>query len=166
MSLLSQHVSTKCTLMNYNKSQIDLSPLGPDLLVLIKHFNSGFRPEPHKINSMVFLTVSSKNFQQLSIKIDLLTSWMNLEKISMLSNCCFYHFLLFHPVACFRLIKSKTGVIFDQIGRSILSSRSCVTCALNLTEYERRFFFKRRYLFFLSPAFCFPEFSAEDVSIN
>ena len=45
-------------------------------------------------------------------------------------------------------------------------SRSWITCALNVAEYERRFFFKWRYLFFLSPTFRFPNVSDEDVSID
>ena len=115
---------------------------------------SGFQPEPVKMKSKAFPTGSSKNFQRLSIKIDVITSSTNLQKLFMLFNwCLLYRFLLFHP--SFRLIKSKTRVFFSSSSLKleyfstssagvIPPSRSWITCALNFAGQERRFFFKWR----------------------
>ena len=78
-----------------------------------------------------------------------------------IASFCFIHLHIFGSWSLKWSILWLVGRIY-----CIPFSRSWITCDLNLAEYERRFFFKWKYLFFLSPAFRFPQVSDEDVSID
>ena len=77
-----------------------------------------------------------------------------------IASCCFIHLHIFGSSSL------KLEHFSTSLAGVIPPSRSRITCALNLAGYERHLFFKWRYLFFLTPAFYFPEVSDENVSID
>ena len=128
---------------------------------------SGFWPEPFKINSMAFPWKAMKTCSNSEWRLMYLQAGRILKRFVsaptaafFIASCCFIHLHIFGSSSL------KLEHFSTSLAGVIPPSRSRITCALNLAGYERHLFFKWRYLFFLTPAFYFPELSNENVFID